>query len=143
ALHAQPLADRVPAGVELYIGWKGADALQQPYAGSHLQGVIEASQLPAVFQKTWPKAVERFAQHEPQMGEALDRFGQVARIGWRYPAAFYCAAGDQQEKAVLLIQAGAQADAVAQRLRDALSLEQNNLEMSLTTRDGLVIIGIG
>ena len=38
---AQPLADRVPGGAMLYVGWAGADSPNTGYAGSHLEAVMK------------------------------------------------------------------------------------------------------
>ena len=38
---AQPLADRLPDGALIYIGWAGSESMGPGYAGSHLEAILK------------------------------------------------------------------------------------------------------
>ena len=42
-LHAQPLADRVPAGALIYVGWGGTQGASSAFAQSRLKAVLEST----------------------------------------------------------------------------------------------------
>jgi hypothetical protein len=142
-VHAQPLVERVPAGVESYIGWRGADALQAQYQGSRLQGVLGDSQLPEVFEKTWPKVIERVAREDARTADALRDAGQILRVSWRYPTAiFYSGAGEDLRGGVI-VQAGAEAPALIEQFRKLADSPPAGLPMKVFQLEDMAVIAFG
>src|SRR3982751_1703418 len=68
---AQPLADRLPADTVVYVGWAGADSLGTQYEASHLKAVLEASNVPKLFDEFLPRVIEKIRQEEPQARDVL------------------------------------------------------------------------
>src|SRR5437762_11085231 len=56
---AQPLADRLPNDTLVYLGWRGADSLGPGFEGSHLKGVLDASNLSQVINEFLPDVLKR------------------------------------------------------------------------------------
>ncbi len=56
---AQPLADSIPENALIYVGWAGTDNLGPDYENSHLQALLDASNLRQLGEKTLPEAIVR------------------------------------------------------------------------------------
>ena len=56
---AQPLADLVPADAIIYVGWVGTGSMGAKYETSHFKAVLDASNVPAVFETLLPQFVQR------------------------------------------------------------------------------------
>src|SRR5436190_20416200 len=93
-LQAQPLADRIPADALLYAGWAGSDALAPAYANSHLKGVVDASNLPALFADLGPAITRRLELEKNSPLEAftknvLPTLLSTGESVWHHPTALY------------------------------------------------------
>ena len=72
---AAPLADRVPAGAEIYLGWNGSPLTWPGYQASHLRAVLQKNQLPSLIDSY----VQRLLLH---LGESKPAAGVIARMIW-------------------------------------------------------------
>ena len=70
---AAPLADRVPAGAEIYLGWNGSPLTWPGYQASHLHAVLQKNQLPSLIDSY----VQRLLLH---LGESKPAAGVIARM---------------------------------------------------------------
>ena len=140
-LLAQALADRVPAAAVVYVGWAGADNPGSGYAGSHLKGVVEASDLAKFFNDFLPKVIERAARGEAGGAEALAGLSATAHM-WRHPVALYFTGMEMNAPAgpyprmTVVCRAGADADALERQLRDAVSKQPAGPLPAQIFRDG-------
>ncbi len=140
---AQPLVDRVPADATVYIGWRGADALANQYNGSHLQGMVDASQLRQAFQQTWPSIVARIAQEDGEAAKQFENLGQVVQLAHRHPTAAYLIFDPRAPKAAVIVQAGKDADQVADQFRALLANRTDAPPMKVFRLDDLAVLAIG
>jgi prepilin-type processing-associated H-X9-DG protein len=72
---AAPLADRVPSGAEVYLGWNGSPLTWQGYQTSHFRAVLQKNQLPSMMDSY----VQRLLLH---LGESKPAAGVIARMIW-------------------------------------------------------------
>ncbi len=150
AARAQPLADRVPADAILYLGWQGSQGVGAGYEKSHLKAVLDASNLPQVFNDTIPRVIQRVAREDAQAGQMLQLVASLGAPFWRHPVAFYFAGVDFQgqagprPKAAILCNAGADAEGLLKQL-DAVAIHMAGAPFPVRTfRQGdLVVISLG
>ncbi|MDH3582915.1 MAG: DUF1559 domain-containing protein [Phycisphaerae bacterium] len=145
---AQPMADRVPADALIYVGWRGAASMPGGYEGSHLQAMLQASDIPAVFERMLPQALARVEQEDEEAAAALRSAASVASVLWKHPSAFYFGGvgpgpgGQPMPRLALLIQA----DAAAGRVRDEVKKLLRDVPAPLRVVEhgqGTVIISLG
>src|SRR5688572_29502597 len=91
---AQPLADRLPSDAILYVGWAGVEKLGPAYSGSHLKGVMDASNLPELFTDLFPKIarrlqLEQMMQGDPVLREIIPTVLAGGEAMWQRPSALY------------------------------------------------------
>lgn len=86
-LHAQPLADRVPANAAFYLGWAGADALAEPYAKSRLKAVMEGAQIQKLLSDHLPQLAA--VAEDPEFHDTFNKLAAVATPTWRRPFAMF------------------------------------------------------
>ena len=133
ALHArpapaQPLADRAPADTVAYVGWAGAQSPGAGYPGSHLEGLVEGSDLAKFFNEFLPAVLQRAAQGQPDAA-ATQASVAVSLHLWRHPTAVYFtgvetnAPGGPRPKITLVCRAGADAEAVHRQMQAAVTPE--------------------
>ncbi len=84
---AQALADRVPADTIFYVGWQGVESPGPGYDGSHLQAVLNESNMPRVFDEFLPQVLDRIAKEDKQAAEIVGIFRAIAGPMWRNPSA--------------------------------------------------------
>lgn len=145
---AQPLADRVPDDALAYIGWTGSRSMPKEFEGSHLQAVLDASNLREVFDEFLPRALRRLGQEDPQAQQALDLIAAIGGPLWRHPSAIYV--GDvnfenpegPSVQIALLCQAGDEAQALQDRISGILDRAGGNLPAPVQVTDygGLVAV---
>jgi hypothetical protein len=100
--HAQPLADHVPADAVLYVGWRGADDPDAGYAGSNLQTVAEASELPQVLSQTLD-VIKRTNPGDPGAALFADMARTVGFASWSRPTAAYLQQADDPQLPVRFV----------------------------------------
>jgi hypothetical protein len=86
---AGALDNCVPQESIAYFGWAGSDALQAPYAGSNLKGIIDASAAKDFINKTLPKLIDQAAARDPDARKQIEKLETGLGIAWRHPVAFY------------------------------------------------------
>src|SRR3954470_15017019 len=119
---AQPLSDRVPADSLLYIGWQGSESMPASFANSHAKALLDASNIPKVFNEMVPQLVRRLNQENPQAADGVKIVLGIAAPLWRHPAAIYSTgvefggnAAPPIPHAAILCEAGNEADALAEQ----------------------------
>jgi prepilin-type processing-associated H-X9-DG protein len=126
AAFAQPLADRVPADALVYIGWQGSQSLDG-YSGSHLQAIVDSSDLPKVFSEWVPLLIQRLGQSEPQAAGVMQLIATAGGHFWKHPSALYFAGVDLTNpnnpipKLAIICDAGNEADAIVASLNAAMT----------------------
>lgn len=138
----EPLTDRVPSDALLYVGWEGKSRMGERYAGSKLKSYIEVMNLSA----EWTKLTNTIKAQAPTQGADTQRFDallQIVPVVWDKPWVFYIRdlpevpqLGQKPDpkkpamklsepydllRAALLIDAGDQAAAIAQRVTSLIS----------------------
>ena len=146
---AQPMADRVPADALIYVGWRGAEAMGPDYDKSHLKGVIDASNLPQLFQELWPNLVARVGQEDVDAAAKVEMVAVIAGALWKHPSAFYFGGVEPgpmpMPRMALICQAGDDAEALTQEI-DAMSQEAGPVPIPLQVHHkgaGTVILSLG
>src|SRR5437763_4427686 len=92
-LHAQPLADKIPADSLIYIGWAGVDEMKG-YDGSHLQGILQAANLQQAFAAYIPRLLQKAGSKDPDAAEITRMISVLGGPMWRHPSAFYFQGAD-------------------------------------------------
>ncbi len=118
AIAAGPLDDRVPQDALAYIGWAGADSLQEQYAHSNLKGVLDASVLQKFVADQAGKLIGNAKSNPNMLGpdglKIMDRLQSALPILWRHPTAVYFCPLDLTNPQQPVIRAGAICDAGAE-----------------------------
>lgn len=119
----QPLADRVPSDAVVYVGWAGTGSLAGRYQGTHLEGVMQHSDIPQLADRVLPGLLDRVREDNADAAELMEQLCAMVRISAKYPIAVYLRdfAGEgerlgEQLEATVLVDAGAGAADLAQRL---------------------------
>jgi prepilin-type processing-associated H-X9-DG protein len=145
---AQPLADRIPADAVVYVGWKGSADLGPQYDGSHTKAVIQASNLPQLFNQFLPDLIRKVRVKDPAAAEKLDLLSAVGAPLWRHPSAFYfggIAMGENNERPVprfaLLCDAGDEAPPLVARLKTLIDQAKDiPFPLNATAQGSLVVV---
>ena len=125
-LRAQPLADRVPEDVLVYVGWCGATHMPSGYQGSHFKALLDESNIPELFTQFVPALINRASREQPQAEQHFKTMMALARPMWKYPTAAYFGGiegqGEQTvPKLALICRAGGEAQQVHDMLAAALA----------------------
>jgi hypothetical protein len=146
-LFAQPLADRIPADAVMYAGWKGSGDLGPQYDGSHTKAVIEASNLPQLFNQFLPDLIRKVRVKDPKAAEALDLASAIGAPLWRHPSAFYFGGivmGENYRpvpRFALLCDAGDEAPQLVARLKTFIDQARDiPFALTATTQGNLVVV---
>ncbi len=83
-----PLADRVPAGSLLYVGWAGTEDLSARYGGTKTEALLAKSNLPEAFGEYLPELLDALAREEPDARPFVDFAKQVGSVMVTKPWAF-------------------------------------------------------
>lgn len=140
----QPLADRVPSDAVVYVGWVGTGALAGPYQGTHLQGIMEHSDIPQLADRVLPRLLERLREDDADTAELIEQFSGLVRTSGQYPIAVYLRdfAGDGERlgehlEATVLVDAGEGAADLVQRLT---AIQKDGSRNQVRREGGLVIL---
>lgn len=143
---AQAMADRVPADAMIYVGWNGSRDMGPSYAGSHLKAVLDASDVPELFNQFLPAVMNRIGKEDRDAADAMQLAAEIGKDLWSYPSAFFFGGLNMAQgqpptpKAGILIRAGADSRAVMQRLSGPVQKAQAELPFPLTlTQSGDVV----
>ena len=123
---AQPLADHVPAGALVYVGWAGSSNLGPDYAQTHLKAVLDSCDLPKLFTDFLPQVAAKLGQQNAEAGQAMSMTSSLATRLWQHPSAFYWAGMDFSNpnnptpRCGLLCDAGTDAASLAKDLQSAV-----------------------
>lgn len=93
-LRAQPLADRVPEGALLYVGWAGAEEMDG-FEGSKLAAVIESAKLADTFGDALPAWLEGAAARGSADPRAAEFYRTLGAVLWKRPWAMYLSRFEQ------------------------------------------------
>src|SRR5437016_6036430 len=147
---AQPLADRLPNDTLVYLGWRGADSLGPGFEGSHLKGVLDASNLSQVINEFLPDVLMRIAQEDPQAAQVLPILSAIARPMWKHPSAYYFGGLDFQgqrepmPRFALLCEAGADAPQLLATLQNLAAKAQGApVPVQVKEYKGIVAVTVG
>jgi hypothetical protein len=86
---AGPLDTQVPQDSIIYVGWAGSDALQGQYAGSNLQGLVDASGAKDFINQQLPKLIDAAAKEDPTAPAIIGKVQTGLGLAWKHPTAFY------------------------------------------------------
>lgn len=146
---AQPLADKLPEGTIVYLGWRGGDDPGPGYADSHLQAILAESNLRKVFTQMVPAAIARIARERRDAEQPLRIAFELMQHGWRKPLALAVTGIDYESfetpvpKIVLLSKAGADAPALHQRLGGLLRGVPREVPLKVALVDDTVVLSLG
>jgi prepilin-type processing-associated H-X9-DG protein len=125
----QPLADRLPADAEIYVGWSGTDSIGPGYDQSHLKAILEASQIGQFVHDSIPRLIsaigEKDAQSAQQIRLVLDILAPLAV----HPSAFYFGGltpGGPLPKVALICDAGADGPKIVTQINQMLQQAPGN-----------------
>jgi prepilin-type processing-associated H-X9-DG protein len=129
AAAGQPLSDRVPADAIVYVGWQGSESMPASFANTHMKGLLDASNLPRLFDELMPQLIARVGQENKQVAEAMQMVTGIGGPLWRHPTALYFTgvdwqAGPPRPRLALVCQAGKEADALLQQLSGVVAMAQ-------------------
>mgnify|MGYP007059512608 CR=1 FL=1 len=122
---AQPLAQSIPADAVIYAAWSGSADMGDGYEGSHLQGVMQASNVKDLFERVMPALAELAAMEDDEAGAALELLGSISSAAFAHPTAFYLGPigvqGDEPEITFAIIcDAGEDAPQIVQQLKPVI-----------------------
>src|SRR5512138_3319576 len=83
----QPLADRVPSDAVVYVGWAGTGSLAGRYQGTHLEGVMQHSDIPQLADRVLPGLLDRVREDNADAAELMEQLCAMVRISAKYPIA--------------------------------------------------------
>ena len=140
---AQPLADRVPGDVVLYVGWHGVDGPIPGYEQSHLKAMVDASQISQLLHVCIPQMVQKLAASDAQAAEIANAGMDIESAFWKHPTAFYIEgmdAGAPIPKIAILCQAGADSADLTDKIGKLLKLAGGNKFVRCISTDDMVVI---
>ena len=148
-LLAQPLTERVPGDAVVYIGWQGTDALKG-YEGSNLEKLAPHSTLGRVFTEALPEFWRLVGEQVGADETDIELSATLTSLLWKRPSAIYFGPMDltnprkPQPRVALLCDAGADAAAVAERVRAIIGeAARPDLKINVETDGTLVIFTVG
>jgi prepilin-type processing-associated H-X9-DG protein len=148
---AQPLADRLPDGALIYVGWVGSDNMGPGYAGSHLEAVLKESKFSDFVNVSIPKVLAKIGATDREAAEITGLISAIAGPMWRHPSAFYFGgidppAGPNQPpspRIALMCNAGAEARTLADQLRKVTANVPAPFPINVEEQGGVVLWSIG
>jgi hypothetical protein len=150
ALFAQPLADRVPKDVLIYVGWAGSAGMGPSYDESHFKALLESSGMPKFIDDALPAVLQRIAEEDRSATEAIRIFSDLGRIVWKYPTAVFASGlgvrdGVPTPRVGVLCRAGADAETLETRVNDLLLQVSREIPLEIRTfrADDLVGVVVG
>ncbi len=153
---AQPtptLADRVPAGPLLYVGWNGIDDLEGRYGGTKTQALLAKSGLPETFNSYVPELLDSLAREQPDAAPWVDLTKNIGGIVWRRPTVVSFGGidfnspmndGDPMPQVVFICDAGERSGELRAALTGFLTrIEMPELVTLVREQDGMVYMAVG
>ncbi|MEO6436761.1 MAG: hypothetical protein ABIP55_13515, partial [Tepidisphaeraceae bacterium] len=147
---AQPLADQVPAGALVYVGWTGSEGAGSAYQGSRLKAVLESSDAHTLMTQTLPALATRIGQEDAEAGEAFQIASTIAGKMWRHPSAFYFSGIDHTNprrpmpKMALLCNAADDSPALIKEIQAAIDRAgKTGVPIKVAPQGKMVIVTIG
>jgi hypothetical protein len=146
-----PLADRIPADAMIYFGWAGADRAPG-YDGSHFKAVIDASDLPKLFDKVVPMALEKLGENDRDAAKIAHQAVDLVGPMWHHPTALYFGGvelnGPPMPKLAIICDAGADAAAMTDQISALLDQARDAAGPgmpAITAKhyDSLVVVAFG
>ncbi|MBV8780710.1 MAG: DUF3352 domain-containing protein [Phycisphaerae bacterium] len=144
---AQALADKVRGDAIFTIFWSGSSDLGPDYAKSHLQAILEQSNIGLLFSQVYPGLTELAQRKNPRLAQALESIGGIAGPLWHHPVAIHFDGvafnGDQPPapKLVLISDAGDDAAGIRGQLDNAVS-QMGDLPIHLQAFTQQNLVGI-
>jgi hypothetical protein len=142
-LWAQPLADRLPDDAEIYVGWNGTDAPGAGFDQSHLEAVLDASQLGQFFQDSVPRLLHQVGMQNPEGAQHMRQVYEIMMAMARHHGAIYLggpqAGGPPIPKLAILCDAGPDAPRIQQAVQNILN-EAHGAPLNLHVFDTLVVL---
>ena len=144
-----PMADRLPEDVILYVGWVGSDRIAELWDGTHTQALVQASNFEDFFTRYIPEALDKVAEKEPDAAQAIGLAKELLPLFIKRPSAFALggmnfAGGPPMPKLIFAIDAGDEAEALEQRMRQIMrQAGQQPMEMFISRKNGIVRFGVG
>ena len=143
----QALSDRIPGDAILYIGWQGTDSPGPGYDGSHLQALLQSSQIRQLFAESFPKLIDRVAQQDQNSAAILRTVMDLGASVAKHPTAIYfggmdTVAGQPIPKIALFCDAGPDAVSLSQRVNDLLAKGGPQVPFKCTVVGQTVVVSI-
>jgi prepilin-type processing-associated H-X9-DG protein len=88
-VHAQALVSRVPADAIAYVGWAGADSPTNGYSGSHLEAIVNSSNLSGLGEEFLPQLLAKMTAKNGDNGDGARFLQTMLGCLWRHPSAMY------------------------------------------------------
>jgi prepilin-type processing-associated H-X9-DG protein len=150
-VRAQPLADKIPADALVYIGWTGLDSMPAGYQDSHLQALMQMSNLGQVAGEALPQLLGRLGKQsgDAKLSAILAVEAAVIPMVLQHSGAFYFGGVDftgpqPMPRLAFLCQAGAEAPALQKRLVELIAQAGAPPGLIRVTLMGdLVVVGLG
>jgi prepilin-type processing-associated H-X9-DG protein len=146
SVRAQALADRAPADAIFYMGGVGADAIGQADKGTHLQGILDHSDLQALVNQFLPQALDKIGVDAPDAATATKLAQEIVPPLWHHPHALIFAGINQQQRLpriALLCQAGPDADKLFSAIDDALKQAPIPVKPAVARDGDLIVVSVG
>ena len=83
-----PLARYLPSDAVVYVGWAGAEAVADQYAGTRAEALLAESGLADLATRYVPQLLDALAREQPDAAPYARAVGEIAAIAWRRPTAF-------------------------------------------------------
>ena len=96
-----PLAKYLPSDAILYLGWAGADTIDQDYQGTHAQQLLAETKFQDLFARYVPELAAAIVAENRDAQDArpvLQALGEIGPIVWRKPSAFAFGGVDWQNE---------------------------------------------
>lgn len=149
-VRGQTLAQSVPDDAIIYVGWAGTESYGDDYAASHLKALIDASQLRQLQTDFLPKLLQKLGRENEEFAPVAEVINAVSQSMWKNPTAIYFGGADVTNierpipRLALLIQAGAQAPQLVQRVNTSIArLDDLPFPVVAAEKDGVFIAVMG
>jgi prepilin-type processing-associated H-X9-DG protein len=125
----QPLADRLPADAEIYVGWSGTDSIGPGYDQSHLKAILDASQIGQFVHESIPRLISAIGEKDAQSAQQVRLVMDILAPLTVHPSAFYFGGltpGGPLPKVALICDAGADGPKIVTQITQLLQQAPGN-----------------
>jgi prepilin-type processing-associated H-X9-DG protein len=146
---AEPLADHVPAGSIVYLGWRGSADLGPQYPQSNFKAMLDDSQVSDFIDRFLPAVIEKAGAMNPDAGQVGQILSAIGKPTWQHPTAFFLAGVDMPKDGPpmphlgILWQADADADALAAQLKKLTEQAPLPFPLKVVEQHGVVALLVG